>query len=325
MSRIIVAVLCLAAFAGSVNAQQKELRVLASSPHGVITGLDQSQTIFATFSEPMVALQAVPKDEGTGPMTIDPPLGGKFRWMGTITLSFIPAHLLPYATQYTVKIPAGTASLKGAKLARDESWTFETPRPMIAGAWPGGDHVDTASAIVLRFNQPVDPAVVARFISIQVVRPDGRDPYPAFTSASPAPEEKVEHPEQVVVLKTRGAFGMLAAVTVRVKEGLTGTEGPLPMSAPYGFSFSTWGELKFLGLEYDGVPPGSGITLKFSNGVTAENLLKHLSFTPSIRPPEDYYHYTSPQTELGISLPLPPIPRTTDILPRDWLICSATC
>ena len=218
MSKRIAVAMLLAAFAIPATAQQRNLRIVASSPQGVITGLDQSQTIFATFSEPMVALQAVPKDEGSGPMTIEPPLKGKYRWMGTITLAFIPDQLLPYSTHFTVKIPAGTKSKNGNSLTAEFSWSFDTPRPVIVWTSPGvgTTHVDTSTSIMLRFNQPIDPTLVAKFTSLQLSR-GGKATFPAFTAESPAASDSITHPEQVVILKTKEAFGMSASVSVTEK------------------------------------------------------------------------------------------------------------
>jgi uncharacterized protein YfaS (alpha-2-macroglobulin family) len=312
MSRKFAAALLLAALVLPLNAQQKELRVLASSPRGVITGLDQAQTIVATFSEPMVALQAVPKDEGSGPLSIVPAVAGKYRWMGTITLSFIPEKPLPYGTRFDVKIPAGTVSKNGTKLAQDFTWDFETPRPAITWTWPGANaaHVDTSTGILLRFNQPVDPAVVAKNISIQVASGlTGRLWYPAFTAETPSPADSIPNPAQVVVLRSKPAFGMSASVTVTLREGVQGREGPLPMSAPFSLNFSTWGELRFLGLNPDPIYPQSGITMDFSNGVTPGELLKHLSFAPAMKSHGDYYENTTPME--GVFLPLPLLPEST--------------
>ena len=290
------------------TAQQKELRIVASSPRGVIASIDQSQTIFATFSEPMVALQAVPKDEGTGPMIIEPKIKGKYRWMGTVTLSFIPEQLLPYSTEFKVKIPAGTSSQKGTILQNEYAWIFETPRPRVTWTSPGDDetHVDTNTAILIRFNQPVDAQTIAKKISIQLSK-GGQTTYPPFTVRQAIIKDSIDNPEQVVIIKTKEAFGLSAGVSVTVKEGVCGTEGPLQMTSPHYFHFSTFGELKFLGVYDPGnIYPQTGVTLMFSNGVTSRDLLKLLSFTPSMKTREEYYESTYPSEMVYIPLPLLP-------------------
>lgn len=289
-------------------AQQKELRVVVSSPRGVIRSIDQSQTIFATFSEPMVALQAVPKDEGTGPMVIEPKIAGKYRWMGTVTLSFIPEKLLPYSTEFKVKIPAGTMSQNGTTLTSEYSWTFETPRPQVMWTSPGNKegHADTNTAILIRFNQPVDAQVMAKYTSIKLEK-GGMTTYPQFTARQAIVADSIKHPEQVVILKTKDAFGLDAHVVVTVREGVCGTEGPLPMRSPYEFWFSTFGELRFLGiLARQNIYPQTGITLLFSNEVAPRDLLKLLSFSPSMKTRAEYYENTYPSQEVYIPLPLLP-------------------
>src|SRR3972149_6131477 len=112
------------------------LRVVVQAPRGATTSIDQSLTITVTFNQPMVPLEAVPKDRGEGPLVIDPLIPGKYRWMGSSTLTFQPADTLPYSTGYTLRIPAGTKSLSGQSFAEDVVWTFETPRPRLLGVTP---------------------------------------------------------------------------------------------------------------------------------------------------------------------------------------------
>jgi uncharacterized protein YfaS (alpha-2-macroglobulin family) len=301
----------------SIVAQQKDLRIVASSPRGITSSIDQSQTIIATFSQPMIALQAVPVDEGTGPLIIEPKVKGKYRWMGTITSTFIPEKLLPYSTKFSIKIPAGTSSLKGTKLPQDFFWTFETPRPMIIWTSPENNvtHVDTNTTILLRFNQPMDPQIVAKNISIQLKKKNGSISFPMYTAQHPSASDSISHPEQVIILKTKETFGMDAYVTVKVKEGVCGIEGPLPMTSPYSLSFSTYGELKFLGIrKSEEIYPQTGITLVFSNAVTPHNVLKWLSFTPPMKTREEYYENTYPLEEIYIPLPLLPESTYTGIV-----------
>ena len=162
MSRPAAVLTLLSLLVLSATAQQQQLRIVASSPQGVISAINQSDVISVTFSEPMVALQAVPKDEGSGPMIIEPAVKGKYRWMGTGTLTFIPDQRLPYSSRFTVVVPGGTSSVTGLRLPGEFRWVFETPRPKVTWTSPAqkDSHADTATSILLRFNQPVDPGFV---------------------------------------------------------------------------------------------------------------------------------------------------------------------
>ena len=117
-------------------AQPKDLQVVVASPKGVTATPDQSQGVFVTFKQPMVPLQAVSFQEGAAVMQIQPAIPGKYRWMGTTTLAFVPASPLPNGTLFAVKIPAGTKSLSGQMLSAEYEWDFETPRPQITSADP---------------------------------------------------------------------------------------------------------------------------------------------------------------------------------------------
>jgi alpha-2-macroglobulin len=292
----------------SAAAQIRDLRVVGTKPEGPTASIRQSQTVFAIFSEPMVPLQARPKDEGSGPITLTPAVKGKYRWMGTSTISFIPDSLLPNATGFTVRIPAGTKSQGGAVLASEVSWTFETPRPLITWSWPaaGQAHVDTNTGILLRFNQPVDPTSVSKFISIRVNRPGSPETYPGFTASRPDTSQKIDRPEEVVALRVLTPFGLQASVGILVKAGVTGIEGPLPMTADHSVDFMTFGELTFNGIDQEPIYPGTGIMLNFSNGVSPAELLKHLTFNPALKTQQEYYENTYPSERVYIPLPLKP-------------------
>jgi uncharacterized protein YfaS (alpha-2-macroglobulin family) len=258
----------------------------------------------------MLALQAVPADKSSGPMIIQPKVKGKYRWMGTATLTFIPDQPLPYSTSFTIIIPAGTASLKGNKLKQEIKWTFETPRPLVTWSSPDNnqDHIDTITAILVRFNQPVSAAEIAKKTSILIKRNNQPDIYPNYTSRQATTTDNISNPEQVVIFNSKVPFGMDTRVIVTIKDGALGQQGQLGMVATHTFSFTTFGELKFLGIQQksDEIYPQSGITLLFSNGVTSRDVMNALSFTPSMKTREEYYENTYPSPQIYIPLPLLP-------------------
>jgi len=146
---------------------QGELSILFGSPRNELQSIDQANTILAAFSSPMVALQQVPAEEGAGIIKIEPAVTGKFRWMGTSTLTFTPVTRLPYATAYNVQIPSGTSSLDGKKLQQGYIWQFETPHPRIQNTSPRNNerNIELDHSIVLVFNQPMDPQLTSKYVS----------------------------------------------------------------------------------------------------------------------------------------------------------------
>lgn len=302
-------------------AQQQNVQIVVSSPRGQTTSIDQSQTVYATFNQPMVPLREVPQDESAGPLIFQPPLAGKYRWMGTSTISFIPAQRLPYATGYTVTVPAGTRSLSGQTLQGPFVWQFETPRPRIVSTSPyqSQPHVEFDHSILIRFNQPIDPEAVSKFISIEE-RVGSAVRYPRYRAERPSKDNQGkrksvnensdqadQRPEESVVLVPLEQFRKGASVTVRCKMGLLGSQGPLGMNSDYILNFTTIQEFTFLGIENgDGFEPSESLKLMFSNPVSQRELVRHLAFAPEVQIDLDQYSYDYPGTRIYLSLPLKP-------------------
>jgi hypothetical protein len=158
------------------QAKPTKLEVITKTPSGATRNLRECQEIVVGFNQPMVPLEQLPEGDGTGPLVVTPPLRGKYRWKGTATLVFTPHDTLPYGTSYSVKVPAGTKSLSGQFLEKDVAWSFETPRVLLSSSQPynGQENVDLKPLILLFFNQPMDTAKAAKFISVRYEDPDGR-------------------------------------------------------------------------------------------------------------------------------------------------------
>jgi hypothetical protein len=217
---------------------QGDLSVLLVSPRNELQSIDQANIILVAFNRPMVALQQVPTGEGTGLFKIEPAIIGKFRWMGTSTLTFSPSAQLPYATAYTIQIPAGITSLDGKTLQQSYIWQFETPRPRVQKTSPRNNerYVELDHSITLVFNQPMDPQLTSQFVSIQQ-NISGSITYPGFIA-----QQTPTGGKDTVLLIPSQSFPKGATITVLCKMGLLGIGGPLGMSENYSFSFSTFGE-----------------------------------------------------------------------------------
>jgi len=172
----ILAALALAIPEALSQPKPTKLEVIVKTPSGTTRNLRECQEIVAGFNQPMVPLEQLPEGDGSGPLAINPPLAGKYRWKGPATLVFTPRDTLPYGTSYTVRVPAGTKSLSGQLLEKDVSWSFETPRVLLSSSQPynNQENVDLKPLILLFFNQPMDTAKAARFISVRYEDSDGR-------------------------------------------------------------------------------------------------------------------------------------------------------
>ncbi len=288
--------------------QHNEVQIRFAAPQGPTLSIDQCARIVVTFNEPMRALTALPQTESAGTMTIEPAVRGTFRWLGTTTLAFAPADTLPYASRYTVTIPAGTKSLSGSTLKNTFRWTFETPRPAVLRSTPGAGQkqVELNHSILLVFNEPVDPQSVGRWLSIEE-RSNGALAYPAFTvrqakdedlaglhGLTPLSQTEVralrEQCERSIVLLPSAPFRKESTIKIVCKAGLQGRQGRLGMTAEYTSSFTTYGGLKFIGVQSDNdFNPKNGLRLEFSNPVLFSEMTSHLVITPAAQLNQNAY------------------------------------
>ena len=125
-----------------------------------------------TFSQPMVAVSSQTEAAASVPVTLTPQPQGKWRWLGTQTLVFQPAAeggRLPMATNYTVTIPAGTASALGNKLRETKTFNFATPPPQWKNASPtnASTGMPRDPLMFLGFDQRIDPQAVLAHLRLK--------------------------------------------------------------------------------------------------------------------------------------------------------------
>lgn len=154
-------------------AQEIPLSVISSGPEGEISDLSQANEVRVVFSEPMVALGKVPKNQRPPWFSIAPNIAGVYRWSGTTTLIFTPdpKKKLPFATRYDVKVEAGAQSIAGKKLAGAHTFSFTTPTlKLLSTNWYRKTKAPDAPLVFgLRFNQPVDRAALAPHVHFGLI------------------------------------------------------------------------------------------------------------------------------------------------------------
>ena len=174
MTRLLL-LLCLLSFGThAVEAQQpasdgRALTVVNGGPNGEVASLAEANEIRIVFSEPMVAIGRIPAVVRAPFVRITPAIPGAFRWSGTTILIFTPdaKQPLPFATRFTVTVDASATAISGRKLASPYSFAFTTPtvKLLSTDAYRRGRRADAPYVILLRFNQPVEPADVAKHLT----------------------------------------------------------------------------------------------------------------------------------------------------------------
>ncbi len=251
------------------------LEVLRYAPEGEIP---IAPFISVTFNQAMVPLTTLENlAEQSVPLTIEPALPGTWRWLGTKTLTFqydsTLIDRLPKATEYRLTVPAGTKSLSGNALAQAVSWSFTTPAPVVQVAYPYDAPQPLEPLFFVAFDQRIDPASVLK--TIQVYAGNKIADLRLATEAELLADEPANHlaknalPGRWLAFRAANPFEADTRITVTIGPGTPSNEGPLLMSAPYSYSFSTYAPLRIEehGCSwYDNTcPPLSPFFIRFNN------------------------------------------------------------
>lgn len=248
------------------------LEVVQISPQGEV---QMAPHLSVTFNQPMVPLTSLDElKEKEVPVKLTPPTPGKWRWVGTQVLMFVPNIRLPMATRFEVEVPAGVASANGNKLKELRKESFQTPPLTLDMSFPGsGEPQALQPTIFLRFNQAIDRQQVLSKLKFT----GGENP-PALRLASAAEileEERLPAYTQGVdekrwlALRPSQPLKPGQGYTVEVPVGTPSAEGPLLTTQSQAFSFATYDPLKIV-WNTDRSRPGQGWSVNFNNPLDAE-------------------------------------------------------
>lgn len=268
-----------------------ELAVVRVQPEGKGKGREGLVgAVSVTFNQPMVPLAALEDLRARAvPLEIEPKVPGRFRWLGTTTVTFEPEGRLPMATAYTARVPAGVTSAAGKKLAREVSWKFETPRPSVIAKFPYEDdeHATPETVVGVAFDQKMDPARTAAAITLE--GPRGKialEPVPpsAWSSLPGAPVGAWD-PDRSVVLRPKTPLPKDARFTLEVASSLMGAEGPLATKSRTAWDFRTYAplEVEEVRCNWESGPclPGAPWQIEFNNALSSAPLDGKITVAPS--------------------------------------------
>ena len=246
------------------------LMVLSAAPKGEI---EMAPHVSVTFNQPMVPMSTLSQLESKDvPVRLSPQPPGKWRWLGSDTLMFVPTLRFPMATRYRVDIPAGIISASGVKLVQEQSFDFTTPALKLEEGYPRNGPQPLRPLLFLRFNQDIDPKAVLPFIKLS----DGGHNTP-LEMARPqrvaddvAVQKKIAAAgkQRYVVLEPQADLRPNQSYSVIVESGAPSVEGPLTTSASQQYSFYTYPPLQVSG-KSDNVPPRSAWGIRFNNPLEA--------------------------------------------------------
>lgn len=283
-------------------------------PAADATDIPAESHITLIFDRPVVPLTQVQGKNATAkldnwPVTISPQIPGKWHWLGTTTVEFIPEKSLTLATKYTVTVPVGIQTVSGDTTEKDFSWTFETQRPMVVGVDPSSGIVDAGptSEIVLRFNQEVNLKEVqnnVKFFHVNSPSEARRDERlrKEGTGATmqsdgnqlalkPAVYGKTENEDgKMVTDKTMVVLAPVAKLDFKKEYGITvfaetlGAQGDLGTLTDFTSQFQTVGDVAVTrGTYYQG-----NLSIDFSNPMQGKTLKSFIDISPASQSWKDY-------------------------------------
>lgn len=259
------------------------LRVVFGAPSGEI---GSSAEVTLVFSRPMRAMDLA-GEEAPSPATIEPAIRGRWQWVGTRALSFVPERAggggsaeLPHATEYVVRVPAGARALDGTPLEKPYELRFRTALPAVVHASPsrGSDGLKTDVAFELLLNQPVPRPEMERHLAVTAAGKPA-----AFKLEQPDPKNAKRW-----MVKSGTRWPTNADIVVSLSAGLRGAEGPLPTTEAWKHQVRTYGPLVVEGVSCDEDTPDrrcsitGGVRVELSNEVKVAHLKRAVRFEPAV-------------------------------------------
>lgn len=216
------------------------------------------------------------------PVKMTPEVSGRWNWVGTSAVTFVPEKHLPRATSFVVEVPAGTKALDGSVLDKAFSFKFTTPRPEIASIepYPGSDDLKPDAKFTLRLNQPVDIRELERAITLTAGEKETKI---GVNVVKPKADN-----DQLFEVTPRSPLPLASEVSIEVKE-LAGKEGSLRSEKAQKYDFSTYGPLalKEISCDYstphNQCAPDGGVSISFTTRVKLSDLKKVLKFEPAVK------------------------------------------
>ncbi|MBK9259635.1 MAG: Ig-like domain-containing protein [Polyangiaceae bacterium] len=261
---------------GSAAPDSGAFAVVFASPRGQT--VDPSE-ISIVWNRPMRPLELAGA-ESPAPVKMTPAVPGRWSWVGTSAVTFVPEKHLPRATSFVVEVPAGTKALDGSVLEKPFTFRFSTVRPAVTSIEPyeGTDDLRPDAKFTLRINQPVGLRELEKAITLTA----GESKVGVNVSKPDAGND------QLFDIRPRSPLPLGAAITLEVKD-LQGQEGSLRSEKAQQYSFSTYGPLAVKEVSCDyGTPhrqcaPDGGVSVTFTTRVKMGDLKRVLKFEPNIK------------------------------------------
>ncbi len=263
--------------------ESKALEVVRFTPQGNVGVVPE---LSVSFSQPMIAVTSQTEASENVPVQLTPAVKGKWRWLGTNTLTFDAETRFPMATEFTARIPAGTKSATGGVLAKDVVWKFTTPPPKVENFQPNGETVRPDAMLFAAFDQEINQSAV---LAKTIANANGQRIQLRLASEKEVADDayisfliKQLPPNRWFAFRAVQSFPQDAKINITFDIGTPSAEGSLTTKEVQTFYFKTFGALKFVKAEcgykepITDCTPSSNPSFEFNNRLDATSFDKSL-------------------------------------------------
>ena len=264
----------------NTNQAKLPLEVIRFSPEGEVP---LAPDLNVTFSQPMVAVTSQEEAAKVVPVELTPQVEGKWRWLGTKTLMFDTTKRFPMATRFTARVAAGTKSATGQVLQKDVIWTFTTPPPKVETMIPNNQVTNREALMFLSFDQEINAEAVLRMmkvtgggkpLTVRLATQEeiDRDGSVSYYAKQAQPKRWLAFRAVTNEGLTKDALPADSPITINIPKGTPSAEGPITTIKDQGFSFRTYGAMKYVGgwCSYQGsktCAPSDSWYMQFTNPI----------------------------------------------------------
>ncbi len=270
--------------------------------------VDMRSKITLVFDRPMIPLTQVQGDAAAElmknwPVTISPAVAGRWRWMSTVAIEYIPTKPLIANTRYTVSVPKGIPTVTGDKTEKDESWSFQTIRPSVSDTFPSNNfsYAGPSTTLSVTFNEDIDRASAQEHIGLYMVSGTGSSDNTGLVKSdykvqgkkvelrdakygtTTNEDGKIVTDKTTVIIAPKNPLGFKESYKLFIAAGVRGTEGDIGTESGTVVAFTTVGDPQVISGKYE----YGGIHIAFTNPIDSGSVLKGMTIDPPVTREKD--------------------------------------
>lgn len=270
--------------------------VSAQIPAPDTKNVPKNAEITIVFDRPIIPLSQVQDSETTSradlPVTINPPVKGQWRWLGTTTATFIPDSGLTLATAYTVTVAPGVKTISGDVTEKEFVWSFETQRPeVVSNSFTDAYTLaGPTTQPAFTFNQDMDLTSVRGSVILTDITDEKKPkdvPVSRVIYGTIEENEKKLTDKKTVVIVPARQLAFNTKYRVSIEQGAKGLEGNLGLETRMPVDFKTVGEFKVIGSVHENGVVSFTLTSLLDDATFMDNI----EVSPKL--PEDSVSYSS--------------------------------